>query len=131
MVNKDKSGKLQPQLIQEKLRIWINKFRYDPEDVNDGKEEQDKLNKIKNQNVLDNIVPLEITNMITENIKEKLNREFTWPEGETIEDPIFERNEFQKVNSFDNGIIELQSYIAKLENERNQLNEGLRGQLEN
>uniref|UniRef100_U9SZ21 Uncharacterized protein n=1 Tax=Rhizophagus irregularis (strain DAOM 181602 / DAOM 197198 / MUCL 43194) TaxID=747089 RepID=U9SZ21_RHIID len=71
MVHKDKSGKLQPQLIQEKLRIWINK-------------------------------------------------EFTWPEGETIEDPIFERNEIQE------------SHIAKLENEneiKNQLNEGLRGQL--
>jgi hypothetical protein len=46
MVHKDKSGKLQPQLIQEKLRIWINKFRYDPEDENDGKEKQDKPNKM-------------------------------------------------------------------------------------
>ncbi|PKC08041.1 hypothetical protein RhiirA5_417432 [Rhizophagus irregularis] len=108
MVHKDKSGKLQPQLIQEKLRIWINKFGYDPEDENES-----KINLIKYLKRYKNI--------LMKNLRRELNREFTWPEGETIEDPIFERNEIQE------------SHIAKLENEneiKNQLNEGLRGQLE-
>ncbi|CAB4400569.1 unnamed protein product [Rhizophagus irregularis] len=46
MVNKDKSGKPQSQLIQEKLQIWIDKFGYDPEDEDDKSEELDKINKM-------------------------------------------------------------------------------------
>ncbi|PKY33798.1 hypothetical protein RhiirB3_453008, partial [Rhizophagus irregularis] len=45
MINKDKSGKPQSQLIQEKLQIWIYKFGYDPEDEDDKSEQQDKINK--------------------------------------------------------------------------------------
>jgi hypothetical protein len=182
MVYKDKSGKLQPQLIQEKLRIWINRFGYDPENEDDRKEEEDRIKstdekiqkylsgkfkerifseypKEEIEKALDCIVPVEITNMITEHIEEKeltqteqiktidntmewteeikqpweLNGEFTWTEVEFMEDLIPEINKTPEINSVDNRIIELQNHIAKLENEieiKNQLNEGLRGQLE-
>ncbi|GBC22502.2 hypothetical protein GLOIN_2v1770338 [Rhizophagus irregularis DAOM 181602=DAOM 197198] len=51
---------------------------------------------------------LTIMNMVHKDKSGKLQpQEFTWPEGETIEDPIFERNEIQEVNSIDNRIIEL------------------------
>ncbi|CAB4375187.1 unnamed protein product [Rhizophagus irregularis] len=94
MVNKDKSGKPQSQLIQEKLQIWIDKFGYDPEDEDDKSEELDKINKMsgkiqkylnkefkerifseypkeKIEKALDVIVPPEITNMISEHIENK------------------------------------------------------------
>ncbi|PKY42646.1 hypothetical protein RhiirA4_506583 [Rhizophagus irregularis] len=38
MVNKDKSGKPQLQLIQKKLQIWIDRFGYDLEDEDDRQE---------------------------------------------------------------------------------------------
>ncbi|POG62874.1 hypothetical protein GLOIN_2v1485102 [Rhizophagus irregularis DAOM 181602=DAOM 197198] len=40
MVNKDKSEKPQLQSIQEKLRIWIDRYGYDLEDEDGRKEEQ-------------------------------------------------------------------------------------------
>ncbi|PKC03598.1 hypothetical protein RhiirA5_423519 [Rhizophagus irregularis] len=94
MVNKDKSGKPQSQLIQEKLQIWIDKFGYDPEDEDDKSEEQDKIDKMSGkiqkylkkefkgrifseypkeriEEALDVIVPPEITEMISEHIENK------------------------------------------------------------
>ncbi|GBC24751.2 hypothetical protein GLOIN_2v1780098 [Rhizophagus irregularis DAOM 181602=DAOM 197198] len=149
MINKDKSGKPQSQLIQEKLQIWIYKFGYDPEDEDDKSEQQDKINKMsgKIQKYLNKEFKGRIfseypkekiekaLDVITKEIRQpwELNGEFIWPEEELLENPIPIMDIIQEVNPTDNRIIELQNHIAKLENEiaiKDQMNEGLRNQLE-
>ncbi|GBC16705.2 hypothetical protein GLOIN_2v1780098 [Rhizophagus irregularis DAOM 181602=DAOM 197198] len=142
MVNKDKSEKPQLQSIQEKLRIWIDRYGYDLEDEDGRKEEQNifrsmskKIQKYFNKEFKGRI--------FSEYPKEEIEKANPTTIGNewricmarrrTNERPTSTINIIQKINSTDNRIIELQNHIAKLKNEigtKDQMNEGLRRQLE-
>ncbi|CAG8507202.1 10029_t:CDS:2 [Rhizophagus irregularis] len=94
MVNKDKSEKPQLQSIQEKLRIWIDRYGYDLEDEDGRKEEQNifrsmskKIQKYFNKEFKGRIFSEYPKEEIEKALDYEMNGEFVWPEEEPMKGP--------------------------------------------